>query len=327
MYSEEAHEEFRVEPVTALPAVGEPGTVVWVDVQGLGDAKKILALGEHFGIHRLALEDVVNTHQRPKLEPYEDHYFLVMRMPLDDDALHTEQLSIFLGRGFVLTFQEFPGDCLEPVRKRLRDAKNRIRREGSDYLAYSIMDAVLDAFFPRLDEISDALDALESEHFTHPDPATPQRLHTLRRELLTIRRAVSPFREAVNAFIRDTGDDISDYTRLHLRDCHDHTYQILDLVDTQREIATGLLDVHLSLVSNRMNEIMKVLTIIATLFIPLTFLAGVYGMNFDPDTSPWNMPELRLYFGYPVIVIIMLGVIAAELFAFWRLGWLGKPRQ
>ena len=327
VYEREAHREFAVTAEQELPAFGQSGPVVWVDVEGLGDAEWIRALGRHFGLHHLALEDVVNTHQRPKLEPYDDLYFLVTRMPHRADGMHTEQLSLFLGPGFVLTFQEFPGDCLEPVRKRLRDPHSRLRREGADFLAYSLLDAIVDDYFPYLDHISDELDKLEPESLERPIPDTPARIHRLRRDLLTIRRAVAPLREAINALIRDGSDSVSEYTRLHLRDCHDHTYQILDLVDTHREIAAGLLDVHLSMVNNRMNEIMKVLTIIATLFIPLTFLAGVYGMNFDPETSPWNMPELGMRYGYPAVVVLMLAVIGAELLLFWRLGWLSRERR
>ena len=297
--------------------------VVWVNVDGLGDVEVIQQLGDLFGLHQLALEDVLSLNQRPKVEEYEDCLFLVARMIEPGLPVRTEQISIFLGEGFVLTFQEHPGDCLDIVRKRLREGKGRIRTMGADYLAYCLLDAVVDAYFPHLDELSDVIETMETEVVEDPTAGTVSRIHQLKRDLLTVRRIMGSLREAINALIREDEGPITDATRLYLRDCHDHTVRILDLVETYRELAGGLLDVYLSSVSNRMNEVMKVLTVIATMFIPLTFLAGVYGMNFSGDASRWNMPELRWYWGYPAFIAAIVVLAIFELFLFWRKGWLG----
>jgi len=297
--------------------------VVWVNVDGLGDVEVIEQLGDLFGLHRLALEDVLSLNQRPKLEEYEGRLFLVARMIEPGLPVRTEQISMFLGEGFVLTFQEHPGDCLDIVRKRLREARGRIRTMGADYLAYCLLDAVVDAYFPHLDELSDVIETMETEVVEDPTPETVSRIHQLKRDLLTVRRIMGSLREAINALIREDEGPVTDATRLYLRDCYDHAVRILDLVETYRELAGGLLDVYLSSVSNRMNEVMKVLTVIATMFIPLTFLAGIYGMNFNGDVSRWNMPELRWYWGYPAFIVAIVVLAVVELFWFWRKGWLG----
>ena len=295
--------------------------VVWVNVDGLGDPEMIAGLGAIFGLHHLALEDVVNTHQRPKLEEYEEVLYLVARMLHVEECVETEQISLFLGKGFVLTFQERPGDCLEPVRRRIQAKNGLVRDESGDYLAYAILDAVIDDFFPHLDTISEGIEELELEVISRPSRDTASRIHDFQRDLLAIRRAIGPLRDAASHLLRSTSPIITDKTRIYLRDCYDHTFQIIDIVDTQREIGGGLLDIYLSSMSTRMNEIMKVLTIIATLFIPLTFIAGVYGMNFDYEKSHWNMPELHAHYGYPLLLGAMGFVVVLELLLFWRLGW------
>jgi len=297
--------------------------VTWVNVDGLGDAETIRRIGELFGLHHLALEDVLTLHQRPKVEEYAEHLFLVVRMLEPGVAVQTEQISMFLGDRFVLTLQEHQGDCLDPIRKRIREAKGRIRTMGADYLAYALLDAVVDAYFPYLDDLSDRVEALEAEVLARPTPETVAKIHEFKRNLLTIRHVISPLREAINALLRDEAQAFSETTRVYLRDCYDHSIQVLEMVETYREVVGGLLDIYLSSVSNRMNEIMKVLTIIGTIFIPLSFLAGVYGMNFDPGASPWNMPELGWRWGYPVFLGLALGVALIELVFFWRRGWLG----
>jgi magnesium transporter len=298
--------------------------VTWVDVDGLGDAGLVRDLGECFGLHRLALADVVHTHQRAKVERYEQHLFIVLRMLKPGERLDTEQLSIFLGRDFVLTFQEgIPGDCLEPVRERIRRGVGRIRGAGPDYLTYALLDAVIDGYFPLLEAHGERLEALEDEVIHRPDGDCIARIHDIKRDLLTLRRAVWPLRDALGVLLRETPDVIAPETRPYLRDCYDHCVQIIDLVETYRELGSGLMDVYLSSLSNRMNEVMKVLTIIATIFIPLSFIAGVYGMNFSPQASPLNMPELDWYWGYPFALALM-GVVALGLLCyFWRKGWLG----
>ncbi|MGD9648890.1 MAG: magnesium/cobalt transporter CorA [Pirellulales bacterium] len=296
--------------------------VVWLNVDGLADAKVVAAAGKIFGLHSLALEDVLHVHQRSKVEPYGDHLFIVARMLHGPAGTETEQLSLFLGANFVITFQELPGDCLDPVRQRLRKASGRIRSLGPDYLAYAILDAVIDAFFPLLESYGEQLDALEERVVVNPDNRLIAQIHQIKRELVLLRRAIWPQREAINTLIRDPIALVKDDTRLYLRDCYDHTVQIIDLVEVYRDIASGLTDLYMSGVSNRMNEVMKVLTIIATIFIPLSFVAGVYGMNFDPAVSPLNMPELEWYFGYPFALVVMAGMTAAMLLFFWRKGWL-----
>ncbi len=294
--------------------------VVWFDVDGVRHAPTMSRIGELFGLHRLTLADIVNAHQRPKIEDFTDYIFIVLRMPRRNGCIDLEQISICFGKHFVLTFQEehSPGDCFDPVRERLRHSSGRFRQLGPDYLAYALLDAVIDAYFPMLEELGDRLDALEDLVLEHYDPATSRKIHMIRRDLITIRRAIWPLREAMGSLIRDPNALICDETRVYLRDCYDHAVQIIDLAESYRDVGAGLMEVYLSTVSNRMNEVMKVLTVIATIFIPLTFIVGVYGMNFD------HMPELHWRFGYALIWAIMLIVAGGMLFAFWRRGWLGS---
>jgi magnesium transporter len=313
--------------VETLSDCVERWPVVWVNVDGLADVDVIEELGRLFKLHHLALEDVVHVGQRPKAEEYGDHLFVVTRMMKPGLPVHTEQLSIFVGKGFVLTFQEEPGDCLDPVRERIRLCRGRIRQKEADYLAYCLLDAVVDFYFPCIDAFSDEVERLEQEVLEKPSKKTVHRIHAAKRDLLAVRRAVAPLREAINSLIRDGHSAILDATRTYLRDCQDHVYQIMDMTETYRELLGGLLDVYLSSVSNRMNDVMKVLTVIATMFIPLTFLAGLYGMNFNPEASPWNMPELSWYWGYPAFLALMVLIAAVELALFWRKGWLGSRSE
>jgi magnesium transporter len=290
----------------------------------LGDAKVISTIGNLFGLHQLALEDVVNVHQRAKVEDYPDHLFIVARMVERNECLLTEQVTMFLGQDYVITFQERPGkDCIEPVRERIRKGKGRLRTLAADSLAYALLDAIVDGFFPVLESYSDRLEAVEDIVVTQPNRSVVEGIHSIKSDLLIIRRALWPLREAINTLVRDHNSLIHDDTRIYLRDCYDHTVQLIDLVETYRELGADLRDLYLSSVSNRMNEIMKVLTIISTIFIPLTFIAGIYGMNFDTKVSPWNMPELEWYYGYPFSLALMLAVTVAMGIFFWRRGWIG----
>jgi magnesium transporter len=299
--------------------------VIWINVDGLGDVDTIRKLGEVFKLHPLALEDVLHVHQRAKLDLYDEYHFLVAHMVTWQQGLQSEQLSLFLGRNFVLTFQEGrPGDAFDPIRERIRKGASRMRTSGSDYLAYCLLDAVIDGYFPLLEEIGERLESLESDILERPVKRSFQQVHDLKRELLSLRRAVWPLREAVNEMVRDPSDRISDETRLHLRDCYDHTVRVIDFVETYRELGSDLMDLYLSSVSQRMTEVMKVLTIIATIFIPLTFISSIYGMNFNTQASPWNMPELNWYYGYPLALLAMAVVGAAFLVSFWHRGWLGR---
>jgi magnesium transporter len=305
-----------------LAALRAGGQVLWVDVTGLADIAMIEQIGNAFGIHRLALEDVINVHQRPKAEAFEDHVFIVARMPVPGRGTETEQVSMFLGEDYLVTFQERAGDCFDPVRKRLETEGSRIRQSGADFLAYALIDTIVDGFYPVLELSGETVEKLEDEVIAEPGGGQVDRIHTVKRELLALRRAIWPTREMVNGLIRDESPFMGESTRIYLRDCYDHTIQLMDILETYREIASGLLDVYLSSMSARMNEIMKVLTIIATIFIPLGFIASLYGMNFDPDASPWNMPELRWYLGYPLALLLMAVVAGGLVAYFWRKGWL-----
>ncbi|OIO97394.1 MAG: magnesium and cobalt transport protein CorA [Armatimonadetes bacterium CG2_30_66_41] len=326
-YGPDGYEEKRLEqPAEVRDFLGKwPAT--WVCVDGLGDAEVILELGRLFGLHPLALEDVVNSGHRPKLEEYVDHVFLIAPMAPYGDQTATEQLNLFLGSNFVLTFQEYPGDCLGPVRERIRKGAGRVRHEGPDHLAYALLDALIDGYFPVLEDYGERLELLEDEIILHPDDEMVSHIQDTKRELLGLRRALFPLREAINALMRDDTQFVSDSTRVYLRDCYDHAIQVLDLIENDRELASGLMDIYLSSLSNRMNEVMKVLTLIATIFIPLTFIAGVYGMNFNPSTSPLNMPELNWKWGYPFCLALMAGTAGALLVAFRKIGWLGSKRR
>jgi len=315
--------EREIEDLGEIEELLDQSAVCWINVDGLGDVGTIRLLGERFGIHPLAQEDVLNTHQRPKVEVYDGQVYIVIRMPGGGRDLATEQVSVFLGDDYVLTFQERPGDCFDPVRTRLRAGRKRIREGGGDYLAYALLDAIIDGYYPVLEVLGDRLETLEAEILENPSAALIAEVHGLKRDLLTLRRAIWPLREMLNTLIRDSLPNFADETLVFLRDCYDHTIQLLDMIETYREIAGGLVDLHFSSVGMRMNEIMKVLTIIATIFIPLGFIAGLYGMNFDPQVSPWNMPELGWYWGYPFVLGLMAAAAGGLLIYFRRRGWIG----
>jgi magnesium transporter len=306
-----------------IPAMRADHQVTWVNISGLGDAQLIGQIGQMFGLHNLAMEDVLNLHQRPKVEEFENCIFMVTRMIRMDAGVGTEQVSVFLGPDFVVSFQETPGDCLDPLRERIRQGKGRVRESGASYLCYCLLDAVVDEYFPVLEAYGEELEDLEASVVSQTDSRQIGELHAMKRDLLTIRRAIWPHRELINSFIRDENPLVSKVARIHLRDVYDHTVQLMDIVETYREIASGLVDVYMSSVSAKLNEIMKVLTIIATIFIPLGFIASLYGMNFDRSASPWNMPELGWRFGYPLSLLLMGGIAAGLLFYFRRRRWLG----
>ncbi len=299
-------------------------SITWLDIQGLGDADLLKRLAEVYQLHPLALEDIVNVPQRPKFEEYEQHYLLVCRMvvPLPD-GFRSEQVSIVLGPRYVLTFQESPEyDCFNGVRDRIRNNKGVIRQLGSDYLAYALLDALIDSLFPTLESYDDRLEDLEEEATHQPTRETLGGIYSTKRELLALRRAISPQRESINRLLREGTRLISSDVHTYIRDCYDQIVQALELVELYRELASGLVELYLSSVNNRLNEVVKVLTIVSTIFIPLTFIVGVYGMNFNPERSPWNMPELEWDYGYPVVWLVMLSITGILLFLFWRWGWL-----
>ncbi len=300
-------------------------SVSWVDVKGLGSEDVLHRLGEVFSLHPLILEDVVNVPQRPKVEEYEHQIVLIARMVVlkkSGGGFHSEQVSLIVGKHYLLTVQEEPEhDCFGAVRERIRLGKGTIRKRGSDYLAYAILDSIIDGFFPILEVYGETIEELEDEVVEKPVRQTLEKIHKIKRELLTLRRSIWPLRDAINSLIRESGDLLSDEVRIYLRDCYDHTVQVLDMIETYRELSSSLMDVYLSSVSNKMNEIMKVLTVISTIFIPLTFVAGIYGMNFNSEKSPLNMPELNWYWGYPLCWGVMIAIATALVFFFKQKGW------
>jgi len=317
-YSAGTVEERDVSSLSEVADWRDTEGVLWINVNGLGNMDMFTEFRDELEFHPLALEDTLNVPQRPKVEDYDNHLFAVMRMLRFEDALECEQLSIFLGRSFVVTFQEREGDCLAPVRQRIRKGAGQIRRQKADYLMYAILDAVIDSYFPLLERAGEVIQQLEDDVVQTPSNDTLERVHDIKRSLLEIRRTVWPLRDAINFLLRDENTLITDNTRLYLRDCYDHAIQVLDVTETYRELASSLMDVYMSSISNKMNEVMKVLTVIATIFIPLTFIAGIYGMNFE------RMPELKWAWGYPAVWAVMLGAAAIMVVFFARKGWLGK---
>jgi len=317
------HEDVGLEDI---PGMLKHRPVVWVDVIGLGTASVIEGVGKIFQLHGLALEDVVNVHQRPKVEEYEDSTFIVCNMIHFDPVLEAEQISIFVGERFVVTFQERPGDCFDVIRNRIRNGRGRLRREGPDYLAYALIDSIVDAYFEPVGKYGDVIEALELAVVESPSKSVVSQIHAARRDLFLLRKTIWAQREMVAALSRETYAGFTEATHFYLRDCYDHTVQLLDMTETYRDFATSLFELYLSTVSNRMNEIMKVLTVIATIFMPMGVIASIYGMNFDTKTSPWNMPELSWYLGYPFALVLMALVAVIMLVMFRLKGWLGDRR-
>lgn len=290
--------------------------VTWIDVVGLHDLDALQHLGERFGLHPLALEDVLNPGHRPKTEDWGDHRFVIAKAVELGEALVAEQVSLFFGRGFVLTFQETPSAAFEAVRERIRAGRPRIRGSGADYLAYALLDALIDELFPVLERFGERIEEIEDQVIDRPDREVLAKIYRVRRDLLLLRKVSWPLREVIQGLERDESGLITEETKVFLRDCYDHTIQALDFVETYRELAGGMIEAYLSQLSNRMNEVMKVLTIIATIFIPLTFIAGVYGMNFD------HMPELHWRWGYPAVMTGMTVAGVLMLLYFKRKDWL-----
>jgi len=318
-YDESSVNEHELDDIEECFPFKDTATVTWINVDGIHDTDVIQKLGDCYGIHPLVLEDVVNTSQRPKLEEFDDYVFLVLKMLLlneEERRPEFEQVSIVLGQNFVISFQEREGDVFETVRERIRSGKGRIRRGGADYLAYAFVDSIVDGYFVVLETFGEYIEALEEELVADPDRKTLQKLNDMKRETIFLRKSIWPLREVISALQREESALVEDSTRVYLRDVYDHTIQVIDTVETFRDILTGMLDIYLSSVSNRMNEVMKVLTVIATIFIPLTFIAGVYGMNFR------FMPELGWRWGYPItwFVMVVIGVLMVVFFK--RKKWL-----
>lgn len=320
-YDAERVDERDIAHVEQLARYRQSKTVTWIDIQGIGDERLLREIASLFEIHPLAMADIVNVPQRPKVEAYDHQALLITQWPelQPPGRIDFEQLSLVLGTGYVLTFQQRYGSHLEPVARRIRQGA-LIRRMGADYLAYALIDAAIDAYYPVLEGLGDRLERIEDWLVQKPRPALLREVHDVRRELLQLRRAVWPQREAVNALLRES-PFITDAVRIYLRDCYDHVVQIMDVVETHREMASSLMEVHLSSISNRTNEVMKMLTVVATIFIPLTFIVGVYGMNFE------HMPELSLPWAYPLLWFVMILLAAGMLWYFRRAGWLGSEED
>lgn len=329
-YDAESLQEREIEDPAELLQCLDDNKVTWINIDGLGDIEALEVLGKRFNLHPLALEDVLNTGQRPKTEQFHDYLFIVAQMVYQDKKLRVcgEQVSLFLGKNYLITVQEEAEyDVFNPVRERLRAGRGSIRQEKADYLAYALLDSIIDHYFPALDEIGGAIEDLEDELLEKPDRSMVLKLHEHRRSLTQLRRYVWPLRDVVNGLLHDTSGQIRDSTKIFLRDCYDHTVQLMDFVESYKEITTGLMELYHSSVGLRTNEVMRVLTVITSIFIPLTFIVGVYGMNFAPEppadrTLPLNMPELYSPYGYPGVIVVMLLIAIAQLIFFRRKKWL-----
>lgn len=318
-YDETNLQEKEVKTIEECFPFKEEPTVTWINIDGLHEVGIIEKIGNHFDIHPLILEDIVHTGQRPKMEDHENYVYIVLKMlsyNKQEEEIKDEQLSLLLGSNFVISFQERVGDVFNSVRERIRSGRLRIRKGKSDYLAYALIDAVVDNYFVILETIGDQIEALEAELLENPKPETLHSIYNLKRKLISLRKSVWPLREVISALERDDSSLIHESTNLFFRDVYDHTIQVIDTIETFRDMVSGMLDTYLSSVSNRMNEVMKVLTIIATIFIPLTFIAGIYGMNFE------FMPELKWHWSYPVVWIVMIIVVLVMIFYFRKKRWL-----
>ena len=328
-FGSDGFEEIRVGELSEIDELRKRWPSLWVHVVGVRDLQALTGLQEMFSLHNLAVEDVVNQNQRPKLENYDDHDYAVLfsvRGDVGTDGtdltLSFQQVNIFAGKGFVLTIVELDDVWEEPVRRRIREGRARFKILGGSYLVYAVLDAVVDHYFPIMDNVAERLYALENAALYAPGQNEIARLHRIGGQLTSLRRALAPLKDILAGPHELTGQLLDEAVSIYFRDCHDHTAQLLDEIETDRELARSLVDTCLSSMSNRMNEIMKVLTVISTIFIPLSFIAGLYGMNFDPDVSPYNMPELRWAFGYPAVLGLMTLVGGGLLIYFLRKGWL-----
>jgi magnesium transporter len=313
-YNEAGHTEKTIDTAEQCHPFKENDTVTWLNITGVHDVQLLEKLGEIFGLHPLVLEDISHTEQRPKVEDYDDYIYIVFKMIQIKDGtaeIEMEQVSLILGNGFVISFQEREGDVFDPVRDRIRQGKGRIRRMGADYLCYALLDSTVDGYFVSLEEISNEGEGLQEKAMEEPEPETLQQIHHLKQQLISFRRAVWPLRESINELQRGESPLIRSETQPYFRDIYDHTIQVMDTVEVFRELIASITDMYMNTLSNRMNEVMKVLTIMASIFIPLTFIAGVYGMNFE------HMPELHWKWAYPAALSCM-GIIAIGMLTFFR---------
>ncbi len=308
-FDEDNFQERLLETVEEAFPLRDLPTKTWINIDGLHDIDVIEKTGRHFNIHPLVLEDILNTGQRPKAEEFENVLFVVLKMLDYDKAaekIRSEQFSLVLGSNFLITFQEVPGDVFNPVRERIRKPQTRIRKSGCDYLAYTLIDAIVDHYFIILEALGDKIEDLEAELLDNPSQSTMGIIHGLKQEMIYVRKHIWPIREIINSLVKNESSLVQEQTHVYFRDVYDHTIQVMDTIESYRDILSSMLDIYLSSVSNKMNEIMKVLTIIATIFIPITFVAGIYGMNFK------YMPELEWRWGYFMVwtlIVIVAGIM------------------
>lgn len=317
-YNADNYTEQKMENVEDCFKFKDSPNVSWIDVSGLYNTEAIEKIGKHYNLHPLTLEDIVNINQRPKLEYFDDYAFIVLKMLTYNEELRevqSEQVGLILGNNFIITFQEDIGDVFDPVRDRIRNNRGSIRKNGADYLLYALIDVVVDNYFIILEKLGEEIDELQETVVINPAPETIQNIHNLRRNLIELRKSVWPLRDVLSSLYEDE-TQLFKKTSIYFRDVHDHSIQIIDMIETLRDITSELLDVYLSSVNNRMNEIMKVLTIIATIFMPLSFIAGVYGMNFK------YMPELAWKYAYPTVLIVMLSIGIGMVIYFKRRKWM-----
>ncbi|MBC8316946.1 MAG: magnesium/cobalt transporter CorA [Desulfobulbaceae bacterium] len=302
----------------------DKSTVTWINIDGLHHVNLVEKLCSCFELHPLTVEDILNTTQRPKVDVFDDYVYLVLRMHHHNEEtgeINSEQVSFVLGKTFLLTFQETAGDSFDSVRIRIKQDKGRIRKMGTDYLAYVLMDSIVDNYFTVLEKVGEDMEVLEDELVEKPSTETMQTIHFMKREMILLRKSIWPLRDMVSSLRRDEIPQISPDISMFLNDLYDHTIQVMDTIETYRDMISGMLDIYLSSISNRMNEIMKVLTLFAAIFIPLTFIAGIYGMNFNAEKSPLNMPELGWYYGYPFALGLMAVVGVGMLIYFKTRKW------
>ena len=320
-YDEGTVQERTVERVEDCFPFKDTPTVTWINIDGLHEVEVIEKLGRYFDLHPLLMEDILSTHQRPKLEDFDHYLFVVLKMITsgsgeEEHELEHEQVSLILGPNYVISFQERGGDVFEQVRERIRKKKGRIRKMGSDYLAYALLDSIVDNYFVILERFGERLEEIEEELLANPRIETLHTIHGLKRQAIILRRSIWPLREVIGTLERGESDLIQESSRIYFRDVYDHTIQVIDSVETFRDTISSMIDLYLSSISNRMNEVMKVLTIIATIFIPITFVAGIYGMNFE------NMPELSWEYGYYAVWTIILGITTTMILYFRKQKWL-----
>ena len=317
-YDEKHFQEKEVKSAEECFPYKDKSTITWINIDGVHEIKVIEEIGKHFNLHPLILEDIVDTDQRPKIKDFGNYIFIILKMLYydeKDNEMKVEQVSLVLGKNYVISFQEREGDVFDAIRERNRNNIGRIRKLGADYLVYSLIDAIVDNYFTIIEKLDEEIENLEDKVIIQPNPSNVQAIHKLKRDLIFLRKSVWPLREVISFLEKGESPLVLESTNIYLRDVYGHTIQVMDTVETLRDIVSGILDIYLSSINTRMNEIMKILTIIATIFIPLTFITGIYGMNFQ------YMPEIKWFWGYPAVLSIMVAIGIGMLIYFKRKKW------